>query len=187
MAKTNLERYGAVCNLTTLEGIKKKKETWKKNLGVDHPSKNPEVVKKQWETRKRNKTVSSSKTEKYIEKKLKQKFKIEINYDKDPRYPFHVDFYVPELDLFIEYQGFEGHGNHPFNENNIEDLQLLELWIERAEKRKLDKRNKYLGYIETWTVKDVLKRNTAKLNNLKYLEFFTKKEFDNWYKNNLPD
>lgn len=184
VANTNLERYGAVCNLTTLDGVKKKKETWLKNLGVDHPSKSSEVVKKQWETRKKNGTTSSSKGEQYIKQKLEEKFYIvEHNYKQDPRYPFYCDFYIPDLDLFIEYQGFEGHGNHPFNSQCKEDLLILEHWIEKAEQRKLDKRNKYLGYIETWTQKDPLKRQTAKQNNLNWIEFFTLKEFDNWYKN----
>ena len=136
------------------------------------------------ETRKKNGTTSSSKGEQYIKQKLEEKFYIvEHNYKQDPRYPFYCDFYIPDLDLFIEYQGFEGHGNHPFNSQCKEDLLILEHWIEKAEQRKLDKRNKYLGYIETWTQKDPLKRQTAKQNNLNWIEFFTLKEFDNWYKN----
>lgn len=36
--------------------------------------------------------------------------------------------------------------------------------------------------INCWTVRDVLKRNTAKQNNLNYLEFFTILELENWLK-----
>ena len=38
------------------------------------------------------------------------------------------------------------------------------------------KRENHFGAIETWTIKDVEKRNTAKKNNLNYVEFFTLKE-----------
>lgn len=182
VAQTNLERYGTTCNLASEEGIKKKTETWLKNLGVDHPSKCSEVVKKQWDSKKKNGTAATSKAEKSIKAKLLKKFpNLKTNYNKDVRYPFHCDFYIPEMDLFIEYQGFEGHGNHPFDANNQDDLDLVCLWAERAKKKNLDKRNKYLAYIFTWTERDVLKRETAKKNRLNWLEFFNEKDFDEWF------
>lgn len=41
---TNLKRYGHVCTLHNKEVAKKKQATWRKNWGVDNPSKAPEVV-----------------------------------------------------------------------------------------------------------------------------------------------
>ena len=36
---TNKKLYGCVCSLQSESSMKKKKETWMKNYGVDHPSK----------------------------------------------------------------------------------------------------------------------------------------------------
>ena len=44
-----------------------------------------------------------------------------------------------------------------------------------------EKKKQYKDYIKTWTVKDPEKRKTAKKNNLNWLEFFTLKEFDQWF------
>ena len=58
------------------------------------------------------------------------------------------------------------HGERPFNPNLKEDQATLQEWQ--------SKNNKFYNCaIETWTVRDVLKRETAKKNNLNYLEVFT--------------
>ena len=58
--------------------------------------------------------------------------------------------------------------------------ELLEkgeaLYKEGSIKNEELKRENHFGAIETWTIKDVEKRNTAKKNNLNYVEFFTLKE-----------
>ena len=69
--------------------------------------------------------------------------------------------------MFIEIQGYRAHGKHPFDENNLEDLKLLEKWKELSKTK-----NYYNRLIEGWTVSDVKKRNIAKENNLKFQEFF---------------
>ena len=46
---------------------------------------------------------------------------------KDSRYPYNCDFYIPCLDLFIEFQGYWTHGEHPFNPNDINDINRLNL------------------------------------------------------------
>lgn len=89
-------------------------------------------------------------------------------------YPFPCDFYISELDLYIEYQGFWTHGKHPFNINDQEDkLKLLE-WKNKNTKM-------YNCAINTWTIRDPLKRKTAKENNLNWVEFFTVEEFNEWF------
>ena len=47
------------------------------------------------------------------------------------------------------------------------------------------KHSAYLAAINVWTARDPLKRKTARKNNLNWIEFFTIKEFENWFKN-LP-
>lgn len=84
---------------------------------------------------------------------------------KEERYPFNCDFYIPSEDLFIELQGHMTHGGHPFDlENDMVELNRIKMLA--------NGKNLYSKKIEVWTIKDVNKRNTAKLNNLKYLEIF---------------
>lgn len=86
------------------------------------------------------------------------------------------DFYIPEKDLFIEYQGHWTHGKHPFDKDCLEDKLIIESWK--------SKNTKYYNLaINTWTIRDFLKRKTAKENNLNWVEFFTFAEFIEWYKN----
>ena len=81
-------------------------------------------------------------------------------------YPFACDFYLPDKDLYIEINAHWTHGGHPFDSTNKDDLLLIEQW-------KLKNTKFYDNAIETWTVRDVLKRETAKNNKLNYLEVFT--------------
>lgn len=50
-------------------------------------------------------------------------------------------------------------------------------------KEKAKKSKFYENAINVWTQRDVRKRNVAKENNLNWLEFFSLKEFNNWYNN----
>lgn len=84
----------------------------------------------------------------------------------DERFPFRVDFYVPEKDLFIEYQGFWTHDKHPFDISSKEDLVLLKKW------KTLDQRI-YKNGIDVWSVKDPIKRKIAEENNIKLVEIFS--------------
>ena len=58
------------------------------------------------------------------------------------------------------------HGNHPFDENNQEDIDKLNYWKEKNTKF-------YSCACNIWTIRDVNKRNIAKQNNLNYLEIFS--------------
>lgn len=140
--------------------------------------KDPEFVKnkleKEYQTRKENHSYGpNSKQEAEIFEKLKTKWPKTENqhYDKE-LYPFRCDFYIPEIDTWIEYQGFYTHGDHPFDPQSEEDNKHLKYLYDKG----------YELAIKTWTYTDPLKRATAEANNLKYLEFFTVEEFDNWFK-----
>ena len=61
------------------------------------------------------------------------------------------------------------HGGHPFDENNQEDIDKLNLWKEKNTKY-------YQNAINTWTNLDVRKRTIAKNNNLNYKEFWNLNE-----------
>lgn len=118
-----------------------------------------------------------SKTENMVYSYLTEIFNIEDierQYYSD-RYPWKCDFYIKSLDLFIEYQGFKTHGNHPFNKNNPEDVQKLQEMNDLLNDISVPNSNKALikSIINGWTVSDVMKRNKAKENSLNFLEFFS--------------
>ena len=194
--QTNIERYG-VSHYTQSDECKKKIKQTKKNLygdekyvninkakqtcleryGVDNfsktetykemcSSKQKEIQQKIYKTKKKNNSFNSSLIEKQFETYLKEN---NINYKsqyKSELYPFNCDFYFPDIDLYLEIQGSWVHGGRPFDSTNKDDLLLLEQWKKKNTKF-------YDIAVNTWTVRDVLKRETAKKNNLNYLEVFT--------------
>ena len=103
---------------------------------------------------------------------------------KSKLYPFNCDFYIPEIDTYIEFHGSQFHHFHPFDKNNPDDIKELErLKVENNKKQLEGKiKNQYSGMISTWTIRDVKKRTIAKKNNLNFLEFYTLDEFYIWYK-----
>lgn len=198
--QTMLERYGVKSWVSTdyykenklnpfynPEVQEKCRQTRLEKRGVEYYSqteewkalwKDPEFVKnkleKEYQTRKENHSYGpNSKQEAEIFEKLKTKWPKTENqhYDKE-LYPFKCDFYIPEIDTWIEYQGFYTHGDHPFDPQSEEDNKHLKYLYDKG----------YELAIKTWTYTDPLKRATAEANNLKYLEFFTVEEFDNWFK-----
>ena len=66
-----------------------------------------------------------------------------------------------------------------------DDLIKLHTWLKRSQEFnfKGKKKKSYKGYIQTWFKRDPLKRQTARENNLNWLEFFNMQEFMNWYSN----
>lgn len=47
------------------------------------------------------------------------------NYNNKTTYPYSCDFYIPEIDYFIEFQGSWVHGKHPYNPSSTEDAERL--------------------------------------------------------------
>lgn len=94
-------------------------------------------------------------------------------------YPYCCDFYIPEKDLYIEYQGTWTHGFIPYNKHNKECQEKLRLWKEKSKDSKF-----YENAIKVWAKSDVKKRKIAKKNKLNWIEFFNMNDFDKWYKNN---
>ena len=175
--QTNLEKYGVEYISQNIEIRKKQLETVNKKYGGNAPicdptikekilSKIPESREKEYQTRKKNGTFNTSKPEKELLEYIKLYFPdVEYQYKNKKEYPFRCDFYIPELNLYIEYNGLWTHGKHPFDENNQEDIDKLNLWKSKNTKY-------YQNAINTWTNLDVRKRTIAKNNNLNYKEFW---------------
>ena len=173
--QTCLEKYGTEFSTQAESTKDKAKRTYMKHFGTDHPFKSREIINKGWETRKRNGTCNTSSAEKEILKLLKARFSNVLPNYKSKLYPFHCDFYVQDLGLYIEYQRHWTHGFKPF-ENTKEDQERLNIWTERAKNSDF-----YKSAINVWTIRDPLKRETAKNNNLSWIEFFDFDTFMNWY------
>ena len=89
------------------------------------------------------------------------------------QYPFKCDFYIKKYDLYIEIQGTWHHGKHPFNENDVNDIKLLEKWKEES----LIK-SQYKRAINIWVIKDPMKRKIVKDNKLNWIEVFSNESND---------
>ena len=193
--QTNRERYGVDMPLQNKDIREKASNTLEKRYDVRYALQSKEIrekchnsliehiksdkewlmdlVKRIHNSKKENESYGKSKEEDYIFELLCNKFdKSDIyrQYDSDERYPFACDFYIKSLDMFIEYNGFWSHGQHPFLEDNIDDIEKLKLWDSRSEKKI------YINAIKVWVIRDPLKRKTAKENNLNYVELWTIKE-----------
>ena len=184
--QTCIDRYN-VTNISQLNEIKKKKkQTCLKHYGTEVPmqldeiknkikqtclekygetsfTKTAEYRQKAYETKKKNHSFNSSKIEHDFKQWLED-HNIDYRYQyKSEEYPFNCDFYLPEKDLYLEIQGFHTHGKHPFNPDDPKDQEILEQL----------KRKNYFNAIETWTIRDPLKRFWAKEHSLNWVEVFS--------------
>lgn len=174
--QSSIEKYGTSCTFQGAEVLEKIKKINIEKYGVENPSSSSVIKRRKIETMKKNHTFGTSQTEEFIYKRLLEIFdKVERQYCTD-EYPFQADFYIPEIKTYIEYQGTWLHGEHPYNPNSKEDQDKLKFW-----KSKYDEGHPYYGQaIAGWTVRDPLKRQTAKDNNLNWIEFWNLQEVENW-------
>ena len=174
-----INKLKQVANNRTPEQEKQRVEKFRKSFAKVWATKTKEekqsYIDKMQQTKKENGTFNGSKHEDQAFEKLKQFYPNIIRQHKTEEYPFACDFYIPELDLYIEYQESWTHGGRPYDENNPQCKQQLDYWKEKAKSSKF-----YKVAIRVWTQRDVLKRVTAIQNNLNYLEIFNKKQLQNW-------
>lgn len=121
--------------------------------------------------------------EEYIYDKLKKKWPDTIQSYTDDRFVspethrhFQCDFYIPSLDWFCNYDKHIKHGRRPYNpadENCIKDAEWL--------KNKAKDSEFYEKMYHTWTIVDPIKRDVAKENGFRFIEWFNLDEFDRWY------
>lgn len=164
----------------------KKKKTYLERYGVEWLSQNKDFyahinkdtwLKHQHETKRKNHTFKTSKKEETSYELLKEKFgedDIIRQYSSD-KYPFACDFYIKSLNLYIECNYHWTHGGKPY-EGTEDDEKLLSIW-------KTSNTQYYINAIDTWTLRDVHKRNIAKENNLNWIEFWNINELKNWIEN----
>ena len=182
--QTNIQKYGVDSPLKNKEIREKIKQTNIQKYGVDNPLKNKEIWKKSQDNRQ---ISSKSKLENNFLNYLKLKYESDdiITQYKSKEYPYYCDFYIKSINLYIEIQGHWTHNDHPFDINNLNDQLIMNKWRTKSLSDKY-----YKNALNTWTIKDVEKRNTAIQNNLNYLEIFGKTDlnkyidiFENYIKN----
>ena len=177
--QTKFERYGN----PHYNNIKKNKETLLKKYGVNSYSKTDmfkkqmaekwitEIRDKVYETKKENGTFNISAKETKITELFTKFFDDIITQYKNDLYPWSCDFYIKSLNLYIEFQGSWTHGGMPYIEDNDICKKQLNIWTEKSKTSQY-----YKNAIETWTIRDVNKRETAKKNNLNYIELWSIEE-----------
>lgn len=107
-------------------------------------------------------------------------------YRDEKRYPFAVDFYIPERDLFIELNGSWSHGGHWYEADREMDQRTVQTWLKKGKKSKY-----YRVALKTWTERDVRKREAARKAQLNYVTLWDGLEslFDAhlWFALGAPD
>lgn len=180
---TCLEKYG-VQNPYQITFVKEKiKKTCLERYGVENYSKSEEykrnkdsIILKAMITKKNNHTFNTSKPEEDLYVYIKEKFPlVKRQYKDKERYPYFCDFYIPELDLFLELNATWTHNNHPFNPDSKIDQNILNDWKNKSKEHPF-----YLVAIDTWTIRDVNKRNIAKENKLNFKEVWSLEEGKNF-------
>ena len=175
--QTCLNKYGVENPFQSREVQNKTKQTCLERYGVENYNQSEEgrarlssilsseeVQNKINNTKRLNHTFNSSEIEELFSNYLDSQH---IEYKRQYRskeYPFNCDFYLPKYDLYIEIQASWTHSGHPFNIET--DRDTLKKW-------KSKNTDYYKNAIETWTKRDVKKREITKLNNLNYLEIFS--------------
>lgn len=180
--QTSRRKYGKDYYAQTDERKERYINTCMERYGVENYSQSeeyhqryPGLLEKRLKTMKEHKTFNSSKTENELAIKLRELFTDLKTQYKSELYPFKCDFYIPSLDLYIEYNGTWTHGYKFFDKSDKDDItRLNEL------KEKVEKSNFYKTAIEIWTVRDVLKLETAIKNNLNYVAWFNEEQANDW-------
>ena len=194
---SNEDDINSIVNIGQLKYIKDKiKNTCLEKYGVENPMQTQyyknlissilssnEIQEKIYNTKLLNNSFNISYQEDVCFDLLKEKYADCIRQYKSELYPFNCDFYIPSLDLYIEYNGSHYHHYHPFDindDNDINELNRLKEKAENSNAHKNGKKSQYDNIIYTWTILDSKKRNIAQQNNLNYIEFWNINEVKEW-------
>ena len=117
--------------------------------------------------------------------RLKEKYpNIKMSYtddrfvNPDTHRHFQLDFYDPDSDTGFNYNKHGKHGRRMYNPDDP-NCQKDVKWLQS----KSEPGNFYEKILHTWRDLDPLKREVAKQNGLKFIEWFNMDEFNRWYEN----
>ena len=180
--QTCLKKYGGLAPICDPNIKNQIKQTCLEKYGVDNYGKSlkhkinmstimssDEMQEHRYNVMTKNHSFNTSKPEEELYLYIKEKFpSVKRQYKDKLRYPYNCDFYIPELDYFIELQGYYTHNTHPYNPNSISDQVLVERYKERYGPK--------CQAITIWTLKDPEKRDCAKRNHLNFKEVWSLEE-----------
>ena len=158
---------------------KRKTDSYLKKYGKLYYTQTDTYHENQYKLKKKNKSHATSSYEKIFNALLlKHELKFESHY-KSNSYPFICDFYLNDFDIYIELNLHWTHGKMPYDVKSNDHKNVLKQWLYRSEELsfKSKKKTQYLNAINTWSIKDIEKRNIAIKNNLNYIEVYNKKKF----------
>ena len=174
--ETLIEKYGTTNLHDVPEFEKKSKDTIMKKTGYDSYFKIPEVRKLAYEQLLNDSITGKSKKEDSVYDML-----VELGYNDAIRhyisddYPYPCDFYIPSLDMYIEYHGSQYHNKRAYlgtSEDIKEANELLDKDKKRCEETRRNK-SPYFSIFNTWANIDCKRRNTVNERKLKYLELYS--------------
>ena len=102
---------------------------------------------------------------------------------KSDLYPYECDYYIKSRNLYIELNAYWMHRFHWYD-GNSDDILILQDWMSSFESSSM-----YKSAVNTWIVRDVEKRDTARKNNLNYIVFWKNdlSDFEEWVELGCPD
>lgn len=167
--KTNKNKYGKEFPLLDKNIRDMCTKTLKRNFGVANPMHSEEIKEKVFKRKCENNSFNKSRPEERLYELLVDKFGIDgvLRQYKSELYPFACDFYIKSIDTYIELNANWTHNNHFFNKTNQEDLDKIKDWKMKSKEHPF-----YNKAIETWTMRDIEKRNCALRNHLNYVVFW---------------
>lgn len=167
--KTCIDKYGVINPMQCEEIKQKAKNTMIERYGAEYPLQNKHIMQKLISSKRTNNTFNTSNPEEKLNEILINMFGSSdiIRQYSSVEYPFRCDFYIKSKNLYVELNCFVSHGKHWFNNESDSDIKKVEELTIKAQKS-----NFYKNILYTWTHSDVIKRNTAKENNLNYAVFW---------------
>lgn len=167
--ETMQARYG-VDNPFASETVKEQiRQTVQERYGVDYVAQSDKIIARSMDTKRKNGTFATSSAEDalyglLVEYADQHGMTVVRQYRDEGRYPFAVDFYIPERDLFIELNGSWSHGKHWYETDCEMDQKTVQTWGKKGKKSEY-----YRNALEVWTERDVRKRNVAREAQLNYV------------------
>lgn len=138
---TMIERHGVEQFPSSPAFLEKRKVTWKERYGVIHNSQDPKINEKmriaaaETISKKSAQHRFVSKGERFFHKLLQERFGEVRSQVRVYKWP--IDFYVPSLDMYVQYDGLFWHG-HTLTE------EKLQKWPVILRKREIDQeQNEY--------------------------------------------
>ena len=155
------------------------KNAFQLQLVIQNNKNNQNLIQdKKNQTHRRNKSFKSSEPENEGYKILSQISKNIIRNYTSPKYPFKCDYYLVDKDIYIELNQSWTHGGMPYDASKESCISQLKMWQDKSKMSRY-----YLNAIETWTIRDIKKRNLAKENKLNYIEFWNISDLKAWVDN----